>query len=190
MGINQDPESGTKWREFNAVTLLGYWDIFKNYYSNKQEKYAYVIHTDVETQINDVASITINGGSPLPQGNSWAFQAGILANGIANIEIFLTQPVSDFTILKYISLYVLTSNVESIPIDNGNYMWIIEEMVLTSSTNINVKIRGLNYVGGKLAVYGYDFNKAFPAEKQPPQLHGFQLQELDIIREAILATPG
>lgn len=38
-----------KHRYFNAVPLLAYWEIFKNYYSNKQEAQAYVIHTDSTT---------------------------------------------------------------------------------------------------------------------------------------------
>lgn len=37
--------SGDVSREFNAVPLLAYWDVFKNYYSNKSEKEAYVIHS-------------------------------------------------------------------------------------------------------------------------------------------------
>lgn len=32
-------------RQFNAVPYLAYWDIFKNYYANKQEDKAYVVHT-------------------------------------------------------------------------------------------------------------------------------------------------
>ena len=32
-------------KKFNAIPLLGYWDIFKNYYANKQESWAYVINT-------------------------------------------------------------------------------------------------------------------------------------------------
>ncbi|AXH76225.1 MAG: major capsid protein [Microviridae sp.] len=32
-------------REFNAVPLLSFWDIYKNYYSNKQEEIGYMIHT-------------------------------------------------------------------------------------------------------------------------------------------------
>ena len=31
-------------REFNAVPLLAYWEIYKNYYSNKQEENGVVIH--------------------------------------------------------------------------------------------------------------------------------------------------
>ena len=32
-------------RDFNAVPVLAYWDIYKNYYSNKQEGNGYFIHT-------------------------------------------------------------------------------------------------------------------------------------------------
>ena len=31
-------------RNFNAISLLAYWDIYKNYYANKQEEVGYVIH--------------------------------------------------------------------------------------------------------------------------------------------------
>lgn len=38
------------YREFNnAIPVLAYYDIFKNYYANKQEEYAYVITNSVET---------------------------------------------------------------------------------------------------------------------------------------------
>ena len=32
-------------RDFNAVPVLAYWDIYKNYYSNKQEANGYFVHT-------------------------------------------------------------------------------------------------------------------------------------------------
>lgn len=45
-------------REFdNAIPILAYYDIFKNYYANKQEEFAYVITNDVETTRG-----TITGG--------------------------------------------------------------------------------------------------------------------------------
>jgi len=33
-------------RSFNAIPYLGYWDIYKNYYANKQEERGYVIHAN------------------------------------------------------------------------------------------------------------------------------------------------
>jgi len=45
LGRTKNEANGIINREFNAVPYLGYWSIFKNYYANKQEENAYVIHT-------------------------------------------------------------------------------------------------------------------------------------------------
>ena len=42
-GFCTDAEKDTMARKVNAVPLLAYWDIYKNYYSNKQEEVGYVI---------------------------------------------------------------------------------------------------------------------------------------------------
>lgn len=44
-------------RKFNALPMLAYYDIFKNYYSNKQEENAYVIMSG-EVQIEKTSTIT------------------------------------------------------------------------------------------------------------------------------------
>ncbi len=49
LGRTTDNEQGEIKRQFNAVPYLGYWDIFKNYYANKQEDDAYVVHTTNKT---------------------------------------------------------------------------------------------------------------------------------------------
>lgn len=38
-----EPELAVK-REFNAIPYLAYWEIYKNYYANKQEEHGYYIH--------------------------------------------------------------------------------------------------------------------------------------------------
>lgn len=38
--------SGGVTREFNAIPLIAYWDIYKNYYANKQEEIGAVIHKE------------------------------------------------------------------------------------------------------------------------------------------------
>lgn len=49
-GIGKLPaSSGFYNRDFNAIPYLGYWDIYKNYYSNKQEERGFCIHTDNAT---------------------------------------------------------------------------------------------------------------------------------------------
>ena len=58
-----DQGSNYNSKDFNALPLLSYWDIFKNYYASKQEKNAYIIGelgnvTDVVNYIE--WSVTIN----------------------------------------------------------------------------------------------------------------------------------
>lgn len=52
-------------RSFPAIFNLAYWDIFKNYYANKQEEYAYVI-----TGINHIWK-TISVGSGVSWSRTW-----------------------------------------------------------------------------------------------------------------------
>ena len=44
----------------NATALLAYWDIYKNYYANKQEEEGVVIHTPVANGVDNVDSITVD----------------------------------------------------------------------------------------------------------------------------------
>jgi hypothetical protein len=41
-------------RDFNALPFLSYWDIYKNYYANKQEEIGSFIHTDINVTMDDV----------------------------------------------------------------------------------------------------------------------------------------
>ena len=52
-------------RDFNAVPVLAYWDIYKNYYSNKQEANGYFIHSDpsfLSAQTTPISAILRSGG--------------------------------------------------------------------------------------------------------------------------------
>ncbi len=44
LGRNYDDRQEVVHRDFNAVPYLGYWDIYKQYYANKQEERGMVIH--------------------------------------------------------------------------------------------------------------------------------------------------
>lgn len=59
VGASIPSDGVTVKRKFNAIPILAYYDIFKNYYSNKQEKNAYVIaNGDYEEQIEATSSVT------------------------------------------------------------------------------------------------------------------------------------
>jgi len=54
--------SSDQTRYFNAVPLLAYWEIYKNYYSNKQEKKGAVIHTSVASN-GSITKIEVEDGT-------------------------------------------------------------------------------------------------------------------------------
>lgn len=57
------PEDRAIERSFNALPLLGYWSIFKNYYANKQEVNAKVVHGSEQTTNINIASAETSDGS-------------------------------------------------------------------------------------------------------------------------------
>ena len=66
-GVGQAKNINTQgyvYREFNAVPYLAYWDIYKNYYANKQEERGAFINTpQAEVSYIDGNSITHNSGT-------------------------------------------------------------------------------------------------------------------------------
>jgi hypothetical protein len=44
-------------REFNAIPILAYWEIYKNYYANKQEEIGAVIHTPAAALVANITSV-------------------------------------------------------------------------------------------------------------------------------------
>lgn len=58
-------------RTFNGIPLLAYWDIYKNYYANKQEELAHFIFSATPAWAETIVSITINGtlipAAPTPE---------------------------------------------------------------------------------------------------------------------------
>lgn len=50
-------------RDFNAIPYLAYWDIYKNYYANKQEEIGACIHTDKDEGVITKAVYFLEGSS-------------------------------------------------------------------------------------------------------------------------------
>lgn len=56
-GVNKSGSANA--RSFQAIPYLAYWEIYKNYYANKQETIGAYIHTDLTTIIDTVTSVQI-----------------------------------------------------------------------------------------------------------------------------------
>ena len=45
-------DDSTRWDIINAIPVLAYYDIFKNYFANKQEENFYIINNEVANTLN------------------------------------------------------------------------------------------------------------------------------------------
>ena len=52
LGTYEESQGDVVQRKFNAIPMLAYYDIFKQYYANKQEENAYVIGANKSTEAN------------------------------------------------------------------------------------------------------------------------------------------
>ena len=88
IGLDIDKGNQSVSRKFNAVPWLAYWDIYKNYYSNKQEEIGAVIHTPASGQkptVSDIStalttpllSIPWETGSTTPLNAIWSYSSRI-----------------------------------------------------------------------------------------------------------------
>jgi len=59
-GLGYEVAGGKPIRYFNAVPYLGYWDIYKNYYANKQEEIGAMIHKNPTEETVDLTSCKFN----------------------------------------------------------------------------------------------------------------------------------
>ena len=169
------PQGSIVKREFNAVPLLGYWDIYKNYYANKQEGLGAVIHIDRGTIVQDVESITIDN-------NIAAYTLEQFPNESANISYTYN---STLTIThggafkpEWISIYIDGlgwTNLESLAV-NG-IIYIID------STHTEIKLKsGLGWIKS------WDYQSDFATNTDKPTVVDFDLENIDRMREYILTT--
>ena len=107
-------------RKINAVPALAYYDIFKCYYSNKQEEKAYVI-TPKEVQEGSVYAKTIGVSSSDTNEFLWFNREGIDA---VSPEINLKEDLSTGTahiIIAYTSyIKTITDEIKELILDNQN----------------------------------------------------------------------
>ena len=74
--------TGTVGRYFNAIPYLGYWDIYKNYYANKQEERGFVVHSGNMSNEFDVVStiVEVVGNGAVTSQNVFGGAVSVVTN--------------------------------------------------------------------------------------------------------------
>lgn len=149
----------------NAVPYIAYWDIFKNYYANKQETNAYVIHGITPS----ITSIESNGDSVLPiTVASYPFIFHGVNLTADNFEVQLSTTgwitMNDAAFINPTTGQKLITWWEP-----GKYGMFSFALAYHGETVNAVRIKS-----------GFSYSDITPS------LHGFPLENLDNMREALL----
>lgn len=151
----------------NAVKVLGYWDIFKNFYANKQEANYYMIGS------NDPMSIKINNVQVI-DNNNITQNVGTISK---SATIAIADPLKIYT-TSNITLWVTQvkghSPVQMTVTELGQGVWEENEFVITAN-NIPA---------------GQTWWIRIIQSTQQQALVSFPLDEFDTLRDEILAKKG
>lgn len=184
-------------RDFNAVPYLSVFDIYKQYYANKQEGIGYIIHNPQNLNNNSIYNFqvydSLNGYNTLysfdPQ-NPNANPVDWIASANANFVIsFNTNDEPDLTEfgVHYESPYQanLSFNKLTEIFDNISWNEFTQQLVCN---NVNAQFLAQNGNVGNITLLGYFYNGGtiYP-DNNIPRLHQFDLDNIDMMRKWLLS---
>lgn len=153
-------------RNKNATAFLAYWDIFKQYYANKQEEDAWMIHNVKEPATQNVDDITIAGTILAQQGDP---PTPIIVGPGSEIAVSSTGFQSAESI-------AIRFEGQWIPLSSIGY--------IAGQTDANILIICYQDVQGTIDLWAYNLSPEYL--KQTIDLFPFKLVEIDTMREIIL----
>lgn len=176
VGLNVTGETNL-YRNFNAIPYLGYVDIYKNYYSNKQEEIGAVIHggasaTPVET-VNQIDFIDENDGghTVVKEGSGVSLVVPGIGWGLA-INFTGGTPLPETIIFTRSDGSTITAAE------------IATDFRIISAGLLRGEVRP-SMVGGAAIIY---WNYTASSEAFEPVVVTFPLNDIDKMREQILAA--
>lgn len=189
-GLGQ-PTIGFAERYINAIPTLGYWDIYKNYYANKQEEFGWVIHNNLQPISSTLALV------------EWTDSLGS-ASTITTIPMATNAIVDVSTEINSLRMYFATSLTDTFDIDkltievtrtDGNYklkatdIYANWEFDLISGIVTGTSLKRFFPLDLQIiSVNGYTLDLSVIGETRP-RLQDFPLSNIDDTRLEILQTP-
>ncbi len=190
-------DSGKVERRFNAVPYLAYWDIFKNYYANKQEETAYVIHNELRENRAVVKNVQCRQGAndvllfPTDSSTQNTF-TGIIGGIPQNVKVIFSDNEEDFepSRLKFKYIRAVGGGVEEtlVQADELFETWTFNQggvWIGSGFNNIYNQVDGSVY---QMLSFEYSTDILL-FEDIEPNLYGFPLENIDKMKEKILQAP-
>lgn len=180
IGQNVKQEEPYARRSFNAVPFLGYYDIFKNYYANKQEnKFVTIAHTNIITKI-----IIREGSASTTILDPMRINARIPTNN-STVEIFGTldrDKVENITV-KYYSEYNKSNKIEPAAITTRLADIFTIKSWTPANNSVTIVPKPDAKINGSNAMF-------WSMEYKEGKMVSHDLEDLDEAREKILTKAG
>lgn len=171
-------------RKFNAIPYLGYWDIYKNYYANKQEEKGAVIHNTnaIGENITDVKVLNSNLTTKgvLPRERTLT-SIQVTSTEKLLLQFGTNEQATAFATNNVIIYYSETQT-------NGRLKKAtVDELYVTKTVTTNeVTMTGTKFTGS-LYFYYWIYNDTI---QNSIQITTFPLKNLDDMRNYLLGDAG
>lgn len=182
-------------RDVNATSYIGYYDIGKNFYCNKQEGVGYIIHSTPLTELAEFTLLRIFGSgtgytlTEIPEDGDPVNTFVIvfttdskLQGNIENVfEPFDPERITIYMTKEAIGVWYRATDIFE------NISWVQDS--ITPTTWLLEMTKPKQFVLDQLAGYGignYRFNRGATGETSP-RLTEFPLSDIDDLREDILS---
>lgn len=175
-GLGNNTQTTGVERSFPAIFLLMYWDVYKNYYANKQEEVGYVINQQ-KSIINLIRIVEGEQPKTTASGTTKTWDTTYTIIDGDEIVVYAKKPISKKEINE-ITIYGSNNKEVSLKDVDLKPAYLIDGKA--------EKWQGIFNQGPLQAVKG---KTAFKGDKSEINLAEFYLTNIDEVREAILATP-
>lgn len=170
-------------RQFNAIPYLGYFEIFKNYYANKQEDIAYQIHREPRAIVvlnsaeGEYAGVT----TTLPETNVDPAVVYVVAQGL-KIKFFTDNTDGEIDASRALM---------QVQIDGGTATWYkLSELFATIEYDYDNGIISARkpkmFLGQNMQIEATKYDNDEPIVDPVPKLVPFNLSAIDEMRMTIL----
>ena len=157
LGLSSLEKNSSQHWDWNAIPILAYFDIFKNYYANKQEKSFYTI-------AGAQALVTLNSPS---SGDGIFFAAfDVSASGTAVINQVISNPTTDPTVIQGDKVGFVIKNTEVYNLSNIILSGTIEFTPVGEGRVINLTGQSIAELIGSGILEEIDVKKGYNAKEQ------------------------
>lgn len=177
LGVNTDNEPFNIVRYFNAIPYLAYWDIYKQYYANKQEEIGAVIHNPQNAEPNTIRSFEIINGT-----NTWYIpEAPITTNNMVEYNYGTTAVIvfdNQYEVQPNEIFVFIDGTIKTLDQIFTNCVWNYVNKTMNCSGSIP---QGIYVTIAFELTMNQDINDAIP------RIETFPLDNIDQMRKNILA---